>query len=111
MENEELSVIGTLYQVRRFIEKEMPKCREASLAITKLDEAAMWYKQIPVELKDLHDITMSADEIDDDKLRQALRAAIGDPRERTSEVSNDGSDLPSYDELRRKDLRELFGLD
>ena len=41
-----------IWTARRKIEKECPKCREASLAITKLDEAAMWYDQIPVPIDD-----------------------------------------------------------
>lgn len=45
-------VVSNLYAIRRTIEKNSFDCREKSLALTKLDEACMWYKSIPVVLKE-----------------------------------------------------------
>lgn len=42
--------VSDLYSIRRRLEKNSPDCRETDLAITKLDEAAMWIKQIPIPL-------------------------------------------------------------
>lgn len=43
-------IVTGLYQVRRLVEKEAPKCREASVTLTKIDEAAMWAKSIPLDM-------------------------------------------------------------
>lgn len=43
-------IVGHIYWARRGIDKHLPSCREASLALTKLDEAVMWLKSIPVEI-------------------------------------------------------------
>ena len=43
------SIVGDLYMIRRKLEASS-NCRETSLSITKIDEAAMWIKQIPVQM-------------------------------------------------------------
>lgn len=42
--------VSKLYEIRRNLEKDIPNSRERSLSITKIDEAAMWIKQIPVKI-------------------------------------------------------------
>ena len=46
------ALVGDIYQIRRALEKEAPSCRERSLAITKLDEATFWLKEIPIVMTD-----------------------------------------------------------
>lgn len=43
-------ILGDIYMIRRRVEKSYSSGRERSLVLTKLDEAAMWLKTIPVEV-------------------------------------------------------------
>lgn len=47
-----ISVVAGLYSIRRTIERNSPNSREKSLALTKIDEACMWYKQIPIVMEE-----------------------------------------------------------
>lgn len=42
--------VSDIWRIRRRLEKGFHRSRELSLTLTKLDEAAMWAKQIPIEL-------------------------------------------------------------
>mgnify|MGYP003320868234 CR=1 FL=1 len=46
----EAKIVGDIYAVRREVEKTYPPSRERSLALTKLDEAALWIKATPLEV-------------------------------------------------------------
>lgn len=43
-------IVGDIYTVRREVEKTYPPSRERSLVLTKLDEATMWLRSIPIEV-------------------------------------------------------------
>lgn len=40
-------IITSLARTRRMVEVDAPTSREKSLVLTKIDEAAMWVRQIP----------------------------------------------------------------
>lgn len=46
-------ILGDLYEVRKELEASYPPSRERSLAMTKLDEAALWIRATPLEVYEI----------------------------------------------------------
>lgn len=44
-------VVGDIYATRRKVMKNFEPCRERSLVLTKLDEAAMWARNLPIDME------------------------------------------------------------
>ena len=43
-------VVGDIYAMRRKVLETFDPCRERSLVLTKLDEAALWARNLPIEM-------------------------------------------------------------